>query len=116
MINAQKMNSIIEIRSYNLKPDSGQKFHQLFEKEALPLLHKWGIKVVLNGFSQHYSNSYFLIRSFKNIEDRQKSEDAFYDSKEWKQGPRESILALIENYTTIVLPADSIQNLLSKLE
>jgi len=115
LLQAQKMDSIIEIRSYNLKLGSGQSFHDLFEKEALPLLNKWGIKVVLYGFSQRDSNSYFSIRAFRNIEDRQKMEDAFYGSTDWKQGPRELILGMIESYTTILLPISSMQKISSKI-
>ena len=31
------------------------------------------------------------------------SQDAFYGSDEWKLGPREPILALIETYTSVVI-------------
>lgn len=114
-IKAQKMDPVIEIRSYNLKPGSRQAFNQLFEKEALHMLDKWGIKVVLYGASQHDSDSYFLIRAFNSLDERQKTEDAFYGSNEWKQGPREAILALIENFTTVVLPVSSVQKISSKI-
>jgi len=35
-------------------------------------------------------------------------EDAFYSSDDWKQGPREAILSLIENYSDIVLELDEV--------
>jgi hypothetical protein len=38
----------------------------------------------------------------------QKSEDAYHNSDDWWQGPREQILALIENYTDIVLALDEV--------
>jgi hypothetical protein len=43
------------------------------------------------------------MRAYASLEDRQQSQDAFYGSDEWKLGPREPILALIENYTSIVI-------------
>ena len=43
------------------------------------------------------------------------SEDAFYGSDDWRKGPREAILALILNYTTIVLPADAADHLSNKI-
>jgi ketosteroid isomerase-like protein len=46
------------------------------------------------------------MRSFSSLEDRQRSEDAFYGSDEWRQGPREAVLAAIESYTTIVVTLD----------
>ena len=35
-------------------------------------------------------------------------EEPFYGSDNWKLGPRESILALIENYIDIVLELDEV--------
>jgi hypothetical protein len=46
------------------------------------------------------------VRRYKDLADRQQSQDAFYGSNEWKQGPKEAIMALIENYTSVVLPAN----------
>ena len=43
----------------------------------------------------------------RSPEERQRSEDAFYGSDEWKNGPREAILAAIENYTTVVINVDA---------
>ena len=37
---------IVEIRSYNLKPGTRDRFHQLFLKEALPMLKRWKVDVV----------------------------------------------------------------------
>ena len=45
----------------------------------------------------------------------QRSEDTFYGSDDWRKGPREAILSLITNYTTIVLPPNAAGNLSKKL-
>lgn len=97
---------VVEIRTYNLKENSRDTFHQLFEQKALPMLKKWGIKVVANGPSLHDKTTYVLMREYDSIEHMQKSEDAFYSSEEWREGPREAILVLIENYTTLVINAN----------
>ncbi len=97
------MTLFVEIRSYNLKPGTRQAFHQLFIEQALPMLNRWKVDVVRYGPSPHDEDSYYLMRAFTSLEDREQSEDAFYGSNEWKLGPREAILALIENYATIVI-------------
>ena len=97
------MGLFVEIRSYNLKPGTRQAFHQLFLEQALPMLKRWNVDVVRYGASPHDEDSYYLMRAFTSLEDREQSEDAFYGSDEWKLGPRETILALIENYTTIMI-------------
>jgi NIPSNAP len=100
------MNQVIEIRSYNLKPGSRAAFHQLFITQAAPMLQRWKVHVVSHGPSLHDEDSYYLIRAYVDLAERQESQDAFYGSDEWRLGPREAILALIESYTTVVLPID----------
>jgi hypothetical protein len=48
-----------------------------------------------------------LIRSYPGLEERQRSQDAFYGSDEWCQGPREAIVFRIESDISVVLPASS---------
>jgi hypothetical protein len=97
---------VVEIRSYNLKPGTRDSFHQLFLKEALPMLKRWKVDVIAYGPSLHDQDSYFLMRSFTGVDIRQKEEDAFYGSEEWVKGPRERVLAGIDSYTTIVIELD----------
>ena len=100
------MNNTIEIRSYNLLPDTRERFHRLMRDPSLPMLQRWNIDVVAFGASPHDATSYYLIRRFDSIQDLEQQEDAFYSSAEWRQGPREAILACIENFTSIVLTVD----------
>jgi hypothetical protein len=102
------MNHFVEIRSYNLKDGAREEFHRLFLMEALPMLRRWKVDVVAYGPSPHDQTSYYLIRRYDSLAQREQSEDAFYGSDEWRQGPRAAILALIENYTEIVLELDEV--------
>ena len=99
-------NRVVEVRSYNLKPGTRERFHQRFLSEALPMLKRFQVDVVAYGPSLHDSDSYYLMRSFASVEERERSEDAFYGSEEWRQGPREAILADIASYTTVVVGLD----------
>lgn len=100
------MTHYVEIRSYSLKPSTRDEFHRLFLEKALPMLQRWKVDVVTYGPSLHDSDSYFLMRRYDSLAQREESENAFYGSDEWRQGPREAILALIESYTEIVLEVD----------
>ena len=97
------MTLFVELRSYNLKPGTRDEFHRLFVETALPMLQRWKVDVVRYGASLHDEDSYYLMRAYASLEDRQQSQDAFYGSDEWKLGPREPIIALIENYTSVVI-------------
>jgi hypothetical protein len=102
------MNHFIEIRSYTLKPGTRDQFHRLFLEQAFPMLKRWNVDVVAYGPSLHDQNSYYLMRCYDSLAQREESEAAFYGSDEWKQGPREAIVALIENYTEIVLELEDV--------
>jgi ketosteroid isomerase-like protein len=97
---------VVEIRSYNLKPGTRDRFHQLFLREALPMLQRWKVDVVAYGASLHDRDSYYLMRAYPSVDERQRSEDAFYGSDEWTKGPREAILAGIDSYATTVIRVD----------
>jgi NIPSNAP len=100
------MNQLVEIRSYNLKPGTREEFHRLFLEDAYPMLQRWNVDVVAYGPSLHDANSYYLMRRFDSLAHRAQSEDSFYGSAEWRQGPREAILACIESYAEVVLELD----------
>jgi hypothetical protein len=102
------MEQVVEIRSYNLKPGKRDELHQLFVSQAAPMLQRWNVQVVGYGPSPQDSDTYYLIRAYADLNDLQQSQDAFYGSDEWRQGPRQPILALIENFTSIVLTVDEV--------
>lgn len=97
---------VLEIRSYNLKPGVRDRFQKRFVEESLPLLEKYKVDVVAYGPSLHDADSWFLMRSYANVDDRQRSEDAFYGSDDWKKRPREAVMADIETYNTVVVQVD----------
>jgi ketosteroid isomerase-like protein len=70
------------------------------------MLERFKVDVVGYGPSLHDADSYYLMRSFASIEERERSEDAFYGSEEWRLGPREAVLADIDSYTTVVVRLD----------
>lgn len=102
----QAARRVVEIRSYNLKAGTRNRFHKLFLERAYPMLQRVQMDVVGYGPSMHDENSWFLMRSFESIDERQRSQDAFYGSAEWRNGPRDAILELIESYTTVVVDLD----------
>jgi hypothetical protein len=109
------MKRLIEIRTYQLKPGSGSRFHDLVSNRSVPLLREWGMDVVTFGQSVHDPDAYFLIRAYNDLEHLQSSQDAFYSTDAWRKGPRESIIELIQSDSNAVLwlspqAIDSIRN------
>jgi len=103
----RETNGIAEIFCINLKPGTGTAFNKIYIEQSLPLQKRWKVDILAFGPSLHDEDSYLVVRRYKDLADRQQSQDSFYGSDEWKKGPREAILALIENYTTVVVPVNA---------
>ena len=97
------MRRLVEIRSYKLKPGSGARFHELVLRQSIPLLKAAKMEVVAFGPSLHDPDAYFLIRAYDSVEHLESSQQAFYASAPWRQGPREAIIAHIESDANSVL-------------
>jgi hypothetical protein len=100
------MNHVVEFRTLHLKPGRRAEFHRLYIERALPLLRRWGMDVVAHGPSLQDENTYYVIRRFDSLPNREQLEDAYYGSDDWRLGPREAMLALIESYLDTVLELD----------
>jgi hypothetical protein len=106
---AATADAVVEILTLTLKPGTRDHFHRIYVSEALPLLRKWNFRVVAHGPSQHDRDSYFVIRAFKSLADRQHAVDTYYRSDDWRQGPREAILALLEHDSYVVVPTSALR-------
>ena len=97
---------VVEIRTYRLLPGTRDEYNRLFREQALPLLRRFEVDVVAAGPSIDDPDGYFLIRSFEDRDDRERREDRFYSSPEWREGPREAVIEKIEVYTDAVVELD----------
>ena len=99
--------NVIEILTLDIKSGRRDEFHTVYVNQSVPLLKKWNFNLVAYGPSLHDANSYYVIRRFKNLKDREKSEDAFYSSDDWRQGPRDAIMGLVDHFAYAVISAET---------
>ena len=97
------MTSFVEIIIYRLKSGTGSAFHQIMLSESIPLQRGAGINVVDSRQSATDPDCYCLIRAFDDLAGVNDIQESFYASAAWREGPRERIVALIENASKIVL-------------
>jgi hypothetical protein len=93
---------LVEIRAYRLKPGTRAAFRKALVERALPMVREAGMDVVAHGPGAD-DDSYFLARAFDDAGDLAAREDAFYGSVAWREGPREAVVSLIENYVDTLL-------------
>ena len=100
------MSRVVEIRTYRLKAGVRPAFHALMEGKSLPLVRAWGMDVVAAGPCREDADGYVLIRAYDDLAHLRASQEAFYGSDAWRQGPREAVLAGIESHLSVVLELD----------
>jgi hypothetical protein len=99
----QSGSGVLDLRTYKLVPHGGQEFDRMFRERALPMLRRYGIDVVGYGRSLEDGDLYYLMRAFSSAALREEQLSAFYGSDEWRDNHRNSVLALIESYHTVVI-------------
>lgn len=100
------MNALVEIRSYTLKEGMATEFAQVMRQQSLPLLRAAGMDVVSFSQSLQDADLFVLMRAYRDLDHLTHSQDQFYGSDAWRHGPREAVLACIENYMSVALQAD----------
>jgi quinol monooxygenase YgiN len=103
---------LVEIRTYKLKPGSAQRFVSAFQ-DALPLVRESGMDVVAFGRSDHEHESFYLIRAYSDRAELEEQQDAFYSSDPWRSGPRDPLIACLDDYlnTLVWLSEQSVEDL-----
>jgi hypothetical protein len=100
------MSRVVEIRTYRLHPGMRGTLQNLMEERCLPLLNAWGMDVVHAGPCATDPEGYVLMRAYDDGDHLRRSQDAFYGSEDWREGPREAVLACIDQYLSVVLEMD----------
>ncbi len=103
---------LIEVRTYRLKPGFSDQFVVAFQV-ALPLVRESGMDVVAFGRSDHEHESFYLIRAYDDRAQLEAQQSAFYSSEAWRQGPREPLIACLDDYlnTLLWLSEQSVEDL-----
>ena len=100
---------ITEIRIYKLKENTATEFITVFTEQSLPMMKRWRVNVVDYGFSLIDKESFYLIRSYENLDQRKESQEAFYGSNEWINGPEKQIMACISTYNTTLVDSGNLK-------
>lgn len=100
---------ITEIRIYKLKENTANEFNKVFAEQSLPMMKRWNVNIVDYGFSLIDKESFYLIRSYNSLEQRKESQDAFYGSDEWINGPEKQIMACIDTYNTALVDSENLK-------
>lgn len=93
---------VLEIRTYRIPNGQRDEFGRRMSAVA-PMLRRHGLDLVFHGPSIDNVDHYALLRSYASLEQLQQQEREFYQGDQWRSGPREGILELIDTYHTVAL-------------
>jgi hypothetical protein len=98
---------VLDLRTYKLQAGCGRAVRARPRKrraaDARPVRHRGRrLRPSLDD-----ADSYYLVRRFGSISKRNERLDTFYGSEEWRQKQRERVLALIDSFHVLLLPAAS---------
>lgn len=97
------MNKIVEILLYTLKSRTGPEFHKIMNEVSVPLHRNNNIDVVSFGNSLHDPDGYYLVRAYDSLDHLNSSQQVFYESDAWRNGPRTNIVERISTSLKSVL-------------
>lgn len=86
-----------------MRPGTAHAFHEVVSDQVVPMLKSRGMDVVAYGVSNHEEETYFLVRSYTDREALDQEQSVFYQSSEWRKGPRAQLIDKIETYLNTLL-------------
>lgn len=99
-------NHVLEVRIFRVHHGRRNKLIERFRDQLLPMLKRHGAEPIHYGPSLHDEDSFFLIRAWPSVEERQEKLDAMYGGAEWLMNQEEQVLDMIDTMDTCVLAAD----------
>lgn len=100
------MQTVIEIRTYQLHEGKAALFHTTMTEQSLVMLRAAGTDVVAARPCLEDPCAYMIVRVYPNRAEREASQAAFYGGDAWINGPRDTILRCIASYHTVVVDAE----------
>ncbi|MBZ7513091.1 NIPSNAP family protein [Klebsiella grimontii] len=82
----------VEFLLYTLKPGSGNDFHRIMKEQSAPCHRAAGMDIVAFGNSVEDNDAYYLIRAYDDLTHLNTSQERFYRSPAWREGPRQAII------------------------
>ncbi|EPK4720583.1 NIPSNAP family protein [Klebsiella oxytoca] len=103
----------VEFLLYTLKPGTGSDFHRVMQEQSAPRHRAAGMDIVSFGNSVEDNDAYYLIRAYDDLAHLNASQERFYSSPSWREGPRQAIIDMIavSVKSVMVLSASAVDGL-----
>jgi hypothetical protein len=96
---------VLDVRTYKCVPGGRDELVRIMADGAVPMPRRYGIEVLAFGRSLRDDDHSFLIRRFPSATVREEQRARFYGSDEWVNTYEDRVMALIDAYHVVVIPA-----------
>jgi MFS family permease len=89
---------LVELRLFVLRPGTRDRFQQLGDERAVPLMRRLGINVLAHGPVADDADLYYLVRAFDSEAEREEQSRALHGTCGWKLDIGVRALEMIKSY------------------
>ena len=97
--------TIIEMRTYRLKPGRRAEFLEIFRTSSMPAHQRIGMRILGPFLSVEDPDVFFFMRGFPDLASREPLKQQFYEGELWKQELEQKLMPMIESYAVVVVEA-----------
>ncbi|MEU6432344.1 hypothetical protein ABZ860_41105 [Microbispora sp. NPDC046973] len=95
---------LLEVRLFTVRPGTREEWHRISREGTIPLMGRCGITVIAHGPSVNDDDGYYLVRAFRDEQERVELSQAFYATEEWAREFEEPLSQMMADYRTAVIP------------
>jgi NIPSNAP len=95
---------LLEIRLFTVQPGTRDEWHRISRDGTIPLMRACGITVIAYGPSRNDDDGYYLLRAFRDGDERVELSQSVYATEEWAKKYEEPLTAMMVSYQTAVVP------------
>lgn len=102
---------IVEMRTYHLKPGTRPRFLEIFRAKSIPAHAEIGMKILGPFLSIEDPDTFFFMRAFPTLADRDPMKEKFYEGELWKTELEHQLMPMVEKYEVTLVddPAGQIR-------
>lgn len=95
---------LLEVRIFTVKPGTREEWHRITRDGTTPLMRSCGINVITYGPSRNDDDGYYLMRAFRDEQERVALAEKFYATEEFTQKYEEPLGEMMAGYQTTLIP------------
>jgi hypothetical protein len=95
--------TIVEMRTYRIKPGLRSEFLRIFRSKSVPAHDEIGMKILGPFLSVESPDTFFFMRGFPDLPSREPMKAKFYEGELWKRELEHVLMPMIDTYEVVLV-------------